>query len=180
MGTDQSSGANQGWRYVVQKHDARRLHYDFRLELDGALVSWAVTRGPSLVPGERRLAVRVEDHRLDYADFEGVIPPGSYGAGTVLVWDQGTWTPLGDPRDGLATGRLAFRLDGERLRGSWTLRRMRGRTGTAQNYAARENWLLAKAADAFARASIDPDVLVEHTTSVLSGRSNEEVAAPGS
>lgn len=110
--------------FVVQKHDARRLHYDFRLEMDGVLKSWAVTRGPSLVPSEKRLAVHVEDHPLDYGGFEGTIPKGEYGGGAVIVWDRGTWTPLGDAKKGLAKGHLEFELDGEKLSGRWHLVRM--------------------------------------------------------
>ena len=106
-----------GHRFVVQKHDATRLHYDFRLELDGVLKSWAVTRGPSLDPAEKRLAVRTEDHPVDYAAFEGVIPEGQYGAGTVIVWDHGDWEPVGDPHEGLADGKLTFLLFGERMKG---------------------------------------------------------------
>src|SRR5687768_13449985 len=108
-----------GWQFVVQKHDARRLHYDLRLELDGVLKSWAVTRGPSLVPGEKRLAVHTEDHPMEYLEFEGVIPQGEYGGGTMIVWDRGRWTPDGDPHEGLKKGRLTFTLDGKRLEGRW-------------------------------------------------------------
>ena len=110
--------------FVVQKHAATRLHYDFRLELDGTLKSWAVPKGPSLDPGQKRLAVHVEDHPLDYADFEGIIPPKQYGAGTVLIWDRGRWYPEGDPREGYRKGLLKFRLEGGKLHGGWTLVRM--------------------------------------------------------
>ena len=103
--------------FVIQKHAASRLHYDFRLELDGTLKSWAVPKGPSLDPKVRRMAVHVEDHPLSYAGFEGVIPKGEYGAGTVIVWDRGKWTPVGDPRAGYKAGKLKFDLEGEKLRG---------------------------------------------------------------
>src|SRR4051794_9634806 len=116
-----------------------RLHYDFRLELDGVLKSWAVTKGPSLTPGEKRLAVHVEDHPLDYGAFEGTIPKGQYGGGTVLLWDRGVWEPEGDPRKGYAKGHLRFRLHGEKLRGGWHLVRMRRRPKELQ-----EQWLLIK------------------------------------
>ena len=130
----------------MQKHDARRLHYDFRLELDGVLKSWAVTRGPSLVPGEKRLAVAVEDHPLEYGSFEGTIPKGEYGGGAVLVWDRGTWAPIGDPHKGLAKGHLDFELMGEKLKGRWHLVRMRGKPRDKH-----ENWLLIKGDDEFAQ-----------------------------
>lgn len=159
-------------RFVVQKHDARRLHYDLRLELHGVLKSWAVTRGPSLVPGDRRLAVHTEDHPLDYLAFEGVIPAGEYGGGTMIVWDQGRWRPEGDPREALARGRLTFTLEGRRLRGRWHLVRTRAK-GT------RENWLLIKSDDEHARAPGEPDILDEATTSLLSGRTNDELATSG-
>lgn len=160
--------------FVIQKHAARRLHYDFRLEFDRVLKSWAVARGPSLVAGERRLAVPVEDHRLDYGGFEGVIPVGSYGAGAVLLWDRGTWEPDGDAAAGLADGSLGFTLDGEKLTGTWRLIRMKLRQGERQ-----PSWLLIKGKDAAARPRSAPDVLVEQPLSVASGRSIEEIAAEG-
>ena len=157
--------------FVVQKHDARRLHYDFRLELDGVLKSWAVTRGPSLVPGEKRLAVMVEDHPLEYGSFEGTIPKGEYGGGAVLVWDRGTWAPMGDPHKGLAKGHLDFELAGEKLKGRWHLVRMRGRTRDKH-----ENWLLIKGDDEFARSEDAPDILEERPNSAATGRPIDEVA----
>jgi bifunctional non-homologous end joining protein LigD len=162
--------ATAGHSYVIQKHAARRLHYDLRLELDGVLKSWAVTRGPSLVPGEKRLAVEVEDHPIEYARFEGTIPKGQYGGGSVIVWDRGTWEPEGDPHRGLAKGHFDFRLDGEKLRGRWHLVRMAPRRGEK-----RTNWLLIKAKDEEARATDEPDILVEEPQSVTSGRSIEQV-----
>lgn len=165
-----------GHSFVVQKHDATRLHYDFRLEMDGVLKSWAVTKGPSLVPGEKRLAVHVEDHPLDYGDFEGTIPQGEYGGGTVIVWDRGTWEPLDDPERGYAKGHFDFELHGEKLAGRWHLVRMKGRPREK-----RENWLLIKGDDEAARSEQDPDILVERPESVKSGRVIDEVAgeAPG-
>src|SRR6476619_2171319 len=112
--------------YVIQKHAATRLHYDFRLELDGVLKSWAVPKGPSFDPTEKRLAVQVEDHPIEYAKFEGSIPEGEYGAGEVIVWDRGKWQPVGDPHEGLKKGKLVFQLDGKKLHGEWTLVRMGG------------------------------------------------------
>lgn len=154
--------------FVVQKHDATRLHYDFRLELDGVLKSWAVTRGPSTDPSQKRLAVRTEDHPLDYAGFEGTIPEGNYGAGTVMVWDTGQWRPLGDPHDGLKKGMLKFELAGERLKGQWVLVLMKTRSDEK-----RENWLLIKEKDD--EVDREHDILREHDTSVLSGRSLAEI-----
>ncbi|HEX9905474.1 MAG TPA: DNA ligase D [Propylenella sp.] len=159
-----------GNSFVVQKHGATREHYDFRLELDGVLKSWAVTKGPSLDPHERRLAVRTEDHPLEYGSFEGTIPKGEYGGGTVMLWDRGTWEPVGDPHEGLENGKLSFRLHGERMKGGWALIRM-PRRGKDK----RENWLLIKERDEYADEA-DP-LLAEHTTSVASGRSMEEIAS---
>src|SRR5437879_10206755 len=112
--------------FVIQKHAATRLHYDFRLELNGVLLSWAVTKGPSLNPSDKRLAVRTEDHPLSYGTFEGTIPKGQYGGGTVMLWDEGTWEPKGDPKAGLKKGHLSFTLHGGRLNGDWDLIRMHG------------------------------------------------------
>ena len=165
-----------GNSFVIQKHDARRLHYDFRLEMDGVLKSWAVTRGPSLIPGEKRLAVHVEDHPLEYGGFEGTIPKGEYGGGTVIVWDRGTWSPIGDARKGYAKGHLDFELHGEKLGGRWHLVRMHGKPGEK-----RENWLLIKGDDAFAQTGKDGDILQKRPESVKTGRQVAEVAgeAPG-
>ena len=158
--------------FFVQKHAARRLHYDFRLELDGVLKSWAVTRGPSLVAGERRLAIEVEDHNLDYGGFEGVIAEGSYGAGTVLLWDRGTWEPEGDPKEGLDAGSLSFGLHGSKLSGRWRLLRMKPRPRERH-----VSWLLVKSDDDAVRAPNDPDILEQEPRSVLTGRTVEDIAA---
>lgn len=160
-----------GASFVVQKHDATRLHYDFRLEMDGVLKSWAVTKGPSLVAGEKRLAVHVEDHPLEYGDFEGVIPEGEYGAGAVVLWDRGVWSPIGDAHKGYAKGHLDFELQGEKLRGRWHLVRMRGRPREK-----RENWLLIKGDDEYARPEGAPDILAEQPESVATGRTIADVA----
>jgi bifunctional non-homologous end joining protein LigD len=161
----------QGGRYLIQKHAARRLHYDLRLELDGVMKSWAVTRGPSLVPGEKRLAIHVEDHPIEYNTFEGTIPKGQYGGGTVMIWDRGHWYPEGDPHKDYEKGHLTFVLDGEKLKGRWHLVRMRTRSSSRQ-----DPWLLIKADDEAARNASDPDVLEEKPLSVVSGRSIEEIA----
>jgi bifunctional non-homologous end joining protein LigD len=158
-------------RYVIQKHDARRLHYDLRLELDGVMKSWAVPRGPSLVPGEKRLAIHVEDHPVEYSTFEGTIPEGQYGAGTVMIWDRGHWRPDGDPHEGCKKGHLSFVLDGEKLKGRWHLVRIR-----RQLTAGQDPWLLIKADDEAARSASDKDVLEEKPLSVVTGRSMEEIA----
>jgi bifunctional non-homologous end joining protein LigD len=162
----------KGHRYVIQKHAATRLHYDLRLELDGVMKSWAITRGPSLVPGEKRLAVEVEDHPVEYNDFEGTIPKGEYGGGTVMIWDRGAWEPEGDPLRGLKKGHLDFILNGEKLHGHWHLVRMRGRPGEKRN-----NWLLIKAHDEYERTPKDPDILEEMSNSIVTGRSLDEIAA---
>ena len=151
--------------FVVQKHAARSLHYDFRLELDGTLKSWAVPKGPSLDTGTKRMAVHVEDHPLAYASFEGEIPPGHYGAGNVTVWDHGTWSPLGDAQAGLQQGKLKFTLHGQKLRGLWALVRMKPRDGERQ-----DAWLLMKERDPFARKAADYDVTTAEPDSVLTLR----------
>jgi bifunctional non-homologous end joining protein LigD len=160
-----------GNSFVVQKHDATRLHWDFRLEVDGVLKSWAVTKGPSIDPGDKRLAVQTEDHPLSYGDFEGIIPQGEYGGGTVMLWDRGTWAPIeGKSAADLKDGHLHFTLDGERMKGEWLLVRMKRRPGEK-----RDNWLLRKIDDAQAG---EGDILVERAlTSVLTGRSMAEIAA---
>src|SRR3546814_795103 len=162
--------------HLIQKHAARRLHYDLRLELDGVLLSWAVTRGPSLVPGEKRLAVHVEDHPLEYGDFEGTIPKGEYGGGTVVLWDRGQWKPAGDAKKGLAKGHLDFELFGEKLNGKWHLVRLKPKPREKA-----DNWLLIKSDDDAARAEDDPDILEERPESVKTGRTVDEIAgeAPG-
>jgi bifunctional non-homologous end joining protein LigD len=161
----------RGNAFVIQKHDATRLHYDLRLQLDGVMKSWAVTRGPSLVPGEKRLAVQVEDHPIAYNTFEGTIPKGEYGGGTVMVWDRGRWQPDDDPHKGLAKGHLAFHLAGKKLHGGWHLVRMRRRPGEK-----RDNWLLIKQHDDDARTAQDKDILVEQPLSVKTGRTLDEIA----
>jgi bifunctional non-homologous end joining protein LigD len=159
-------------RFVVQKHAATRLHYDFRLELDGVFKSWAITKGPSLDPGVKRLAVEVEDHPLEYGDFEGTIPKGQYGGGTVQLWDRGHWSPEGmTAEEGLAAGDLKFTLEGEHLRGSWVLVRIKNWSGGK-----RVNWLLIKHRDEFARAG-DDDALLAGDRSVASGRAMADIAA---
>jgi bifunctional non-homologous end joining protein LigD len=158
-------------RFVIQKHAASRLHYDLRLELDGVFKSWAVTRGPSLDPADKRLAVEVEDHPLDYGDFEGTIPHGQYGGGTVQLWDRGYWAPLSglDPRRALSAGQLKFVLEGERLHGEWALVRMRSE-------GKRNNWLLIKHRDAAARDAKQAMQLLEEDRSVGSGRTMAQIA----
>ena len=160
-------------RFVIQKHDATRLHYDLRLELDGVFKSWAVTRGPSIDPHDKRLAVEVEDHPLDYGDFEGTIPKGEYGGGTVLLWDRGYWSPEGmTAEEGLAKGDLKFTLEGERLHGSWVLVRMKNDRWGGK----RTNWLLIKHRDAFAREG-EGEAAIAQDRSIASGRAMDEIAA---
>lgn len=166
-----AKGKSKGNSFVIQKHDATRLHYDFRLEMDGVLKSWAVTRGPSLDPEDKRLAVHVEDHPLSYGDFEGVIPKGQYGGGTVIVWDRGTWAPLGDAKKAYRKGHIEFELDGEKLKGRWHLVRMHGKPGEK-----RENWLLIKVEDEEARHGRREDILKKRPESAKSGRTIEQVA----
>lgn len=161
-------------RFVIQKHDATRLHYDLRLELDGVFKSWAVTRGPSLDPHDKRLAVEVEDHPLDYGDFEGTIPKGQYGGGTVMLWDRGYWEPEGKktPEQALANGDFKFTLEGERLHGSFVLVRM----ANDRERGKRTNWLLIKHRDEYAVEADGAAILDENSTSVASGRTMEAIA----
>ena len=161
---------SQKLRFVIQKHAASHLHYDLRLELDGVFKSWAVTKGPSLDPHDKRLAVEVEDHPLDYGDFEGTIPKGQYGGGTVMVWDRGFWD-CEAPQQAYSKGKLDFTLEGEKLHGGWILTRMRPREGEK-----RTNWLLIKHRDAFAREGKKSRILDEDK-SVASGRSMDEITA---
>src|SRR3954447_23419782 len=173
--TDEPSGdvkvaPSKQRRFVIQKHDATRLHYDLRLEFDGVFKSWAVTRGPSVDPHDKRLAVEVEDHPLDYGDFEGIIPAGEYGGGTVQLWDRGTWES-DDPERGFKKGDLKFTLHGDKLHGSWVLVRMKGDRFGGK----RTNWLLIKHRDEFVKEGEDNDILDEDR-SVASGRSMDQIA----
>jgi bifunctional non-homologous end joining protein LigD len=174
--TAEPAGSNPpsapGHHYVIQKHAASRLHYDFRLELDGTLKSWAIPKGPSLDPAVKSLAVQVEDHPLEYATFEGIIPKGQYGGGTVMVWDQGTWEPEVDPKKGMKDGKLKFQLHGEKLHGSWALVRMGGRAGDGG-----KNWLLIKHTDDAAKPSSKLDILKSKPRSVVTDRDLDEIAA---
>ena len=144
-GDAESAATTEALPFVIQKHAATRLHYDFRLGLHGVLKSWAVTKGPSYVPGDKRLAVQVEDHPMEYGGFEGTIPKGQYGGGTVMLWDEGTWEPVGDPDQRLAKGNLKFILHGKKLHGKWVLVRMGGKAANE----AKPNWLLIKEHDEY-------------------------------
>ncbi|HLP80484.1 MAG TPA: DNA polymerase ligase N-terminal domain-containing protein, partial [Nitrosomonas sp.] len=157
--------------FIIQKHGARRLHYDFRLELDGVMKSWAVTRGPSYDPADKRLAVHVEDHPLKYNQFEGVIPDRQYGAGPVMIWDSGEWFPEGDPHQGLSKGHLTFQLQGHRMHGRWHLVRM----NTIEK---RDNWLLIKGDDEYiVTGKTNQNFLERENTSIISNRTLEEIKA---
>src|SRR5277367_4727735 len=162
-------------RFVIQKHAATRLHYDFRLEVNGTFRSWAVTRGPSLDPAEKRLAVEVEDHPLDYGDFEGTIPKGQYGGGTVMLWDRGYWEPegKGSPEQALAKGDFKFTLDGARLHGGFVLVRM----AHDRQRSKRNNWLLIKHRDEFAVEADGAAFLDRNDTSFASGRTMAAIAS---
>ncbi|HKX39717.1 MAG TPA: DNA polymerase ligase N-terminal domain-containing protein, partial [Burkholderiaceae bacterium] len=155
------AAAKQALSYVIQKHHATRLHYDFRLELDGVLLSWAVPKGPSFDPADKRMAIHVEDHPLSYGSFEGTIPPKQYGAGTVIVWDNGTWEPAVDPHAGLKEGKLVFTLHGQKLAGLWELVRI-AKPGDRQ-----EPWLLFKKKDAHAKPRAEYDVVSALPDSVI-------------
>ncbi|RVP31693.1 DNA polymerase ligase N-terminal domain-containing protein, partial [Sinorhizobium meliloti] len=161
-------------RFVIQKHDATRLHYDLRLELDGVFKSWALTKGPSLDPSDKRLAVEVEDHPLDYGDFEGTIPKGQYGGGTVMLWDRGYWEPEGrkSPEEALKKGDFKFTLHGKRLHGSFVLVRMRNDRDGGK----RTNWLLIKHRDDYSVDENGAAILEENATSIASARSMEQIA----
>jgi len=156
-------------RFVVQKHSATRLHYDFRLEMDGVLKSWAVPKGPSLDPADKRLAMQVEDHPVSYFDFEGTIPAGNYGAGTVMVWDVGTWEPVGDAPAMLKKGDLKFRLDGQKLKGEFALVHIKSRRPDSKG----TEWLLIKHRDAYVQPGYDID---QYDYSVLTKRTLKQIA----
>jgi bifunctional non-homologous end joining protein LigD len=169
QGSPKKGKAKSDLIFVVQKHRASQLHYDFRLEYDGTLLSWAVPKGPSLDPSVKRLAMQVEDHPIDYAKFEGVIPKGEYGGGTVMVWDIGTWTPeQSDIEAALKKGDLKFTLHGKKLRGSWVLVRTRGFRGSSK-----PTWLLIKHRDKYAS---DADINQTKPKSALSGRLLADIA----
>ena len=161
--------------YLIQKHAASHLHYDFRLELNGMLLSWAVPKGPSLDPADKRLAMHVEDHPVEYGGFEGIIPKGQYGGGTVMLWDRGTWNPVGDPEEGLKRGHLKFDLNGEKLQGRWALIKTHGNKFGGKG----EPWLLIKDTDSGARRGVDARIVDEKPDSVLSERTMDEIAAAG-
>src|SRR3954464_12495994 len=167
-----SKAAHAPALFMVQKHDATRLHYDFRIEMDGVMKSWAVTRGPSLNPDDKRLAVRTEDHPMGYASFEGTIPKGEYGRGTVMLWDWGTWTPdpRKDPKKTIEEGHLHFTLAGHRMNGEWIMFRLKPRPGDRT-----ENWILRKVNDEQAGSSLG--LTERYLTSIKTGRTMQEIAA---
>ncbi len=175
--TDEPSGqvhpTESGHSYVIQKHAATALHYDFRLELDGVLLSWAVPKGPSLSPKDRRLAVQTEDHPVDYRDFEGTIPHGEYGGGPVIVWDRGTWEPIGDPHEGMKKGRLELVVHGEKLHGKYMFVRL----AEKESDRGKKNWLLIKRGDEHVREGAEAEIVKRMPESVLSGRTIEDVKA---
>jgi bifunctional non-homologous end joining protein LigD len=171
-GVARKKASKESLIFVVQKHQASHLHYDFRLEWGGVLLSWAIPKGPSLDPSIKRLAMAVEDHPVEYAKFEGIIPEGQYGGGTVMVWDQGTWEPEMDVESGLRNGELKFSLHGKKLRGSWVLVRTRRAPGKTE----RASWLLIKHRDRYANTS---DVVTEKPRSVVSRRLMAGIATAG-
>lgn len=170
----QSARKRMSHAYLIQKHEARNLHFDFRLEHEGVLKSWAIPRGPSMDPGDKRLAVRTEDHPMEYGRFEGSIPKGQYGGGTVMLWDEGAWEPIEDPEAGFREGKLKFILHGKRLQGGFALVRLRSDTGRKQG---KENWLLIKEKDEHARPGEGGNLVESQLTSVRSEREMEEIAA---
>ena len=163
------AAASGSARFVVHKHSATADHYDLRLEHDGVLLSWAVPRGPSLNPADKRLAVHTEDHPIEYIDFEGVIPEGEYGGGPMIVWDTGDWAPMEDVDAGLRKGGFKFRLWGEKLKGGWMLTKLKGRPGDND----KENWLLFKEHDP--AVDTETDILAERPESVKSGLTTEQL-----
>jgi bifunctional non-homologous end joining protein LigD len=171
-GRSRKRRADRSLEFVVQKHDATSLHYDFRLELGDVLKSWAVPKGPSARPGTRRLAMETEDHPIEYGGFEGVIPKGQYGGGTVMLWDRGTWIPDGDPEEGYEQGRLRFRLEGEKLLGNWILTRMKPKPGETK-----ASWLLIKSRDEASRDAGEAEITEALPRSVATGRELAEIAA---
>jgi bifunctional non-homologous end joining protein LigD len=171
-GGTNSAATTEPLPFVIQKHAATRLHYDFRLGLHGVLKSWAVTKGPSYVPGDKRLAVQVEDHPMEYGGFEGTIPKGQYGGGTVMLWDEGTWEPVGDPDQGLAKGNLKFILQGKKLHGKWVLVRMGGKAANES----KPNWLLIKEHDEYEQTADDEPITEKEPNSVLTQRDIESIA----
>src|SRR3984957_13494344 len=174
-GRTASKATTEGLPFVIQKHAATRLHYDFRLGLHGVLKSWAVTKGPSYVPGDKRLAVQVEDHPMEYGGFEGTIPKGQYGGGTVMLWDEGTWEPVGDAHEALAKGNLKFILHGQKLQGKWVLVRMGGKAANE----AKPNWLLIKEHDEHEQTADDPPITEKAPNSVLTQRDMDSIARDG-
>src|SRR3569833_920710 len=171
--TSEPAGAvddSDGHRFVIHKHSATADHYDLRLEIDGVLKSWAVPKGPSLNPADKRYAAQTEDHPLDYIDFEGVIPEGEYGGGPMIVWDTGTFAPMNDVHEGLSKGDFKFRLWGEKLKGGWVLIRMKPKKGEADS-----NWLFVKEKDT--GVDTGTDILTERPESVKSGLTIEQLLA---
>src|SRR4029450_6324520 len=158
---------------VCKNHDASHLHYDVRREIEGVLKSWAVPKGPSFDPADKRLAMMTEDHPIDYGDFEGIIPEGQYGGGTVVLWDRGTWEPLENPHEGLRKGALKFRLDGEKLQGKWTLVRIKGKDPREEG----KTWLLIKERDELVRSAKVYSITEDRPQSVTTGRKLEQIAA---
>jgi bifunctional non-homologous end joining protein LigD len=172
-GAHKSARKAKGHSYLIQKHEARNLHFDFRLEHEGVLKSWAIPRGPSMDPGDKRLAVRTEDHPMEYGKFEGTIPKGQYGGGTVMLWDEGSWEPIEDPEEGFKEGKLKFIVHGKRLQGGFALVRLRSDTGRKQG---KENWLLIKEKDEYARPGEGGNLIESQLTSVRSEREMEEIS----